>query len=478
MKLRILLIENDWRVARALRKKLEAAGYAVVLTRRGDDGLALAKTERFDLLLTAFKLPGLSGLELLSQLHPLQPALPIILITRFGTTDTAIEATKLGAFDYFIKPCKMDELLDCISKALAANQPAPSVQMEFGDASAESRTIVGNSRPMQNLCKQIGLAAATSVTTLIRGQTGTGKELVAHAIHDHSDRAPGPFVALNCTALPETLLESELFGHERGSFTGALARRVGRFEEANRGTLFLDEIGDLAPGMQVKLLRVLEEKRIHRLGGNESIPVDVRVLAATHRDLETAIAQDRFRADLFYRLNALTITLPALHERPEDIPGLVAFFLRRLGRDAGVATPSIQKDALDFLQQQPWPGNVRELENAVRRARLLAHGHPITLADVQQAYAAIHPATPATDNFQDAYFDELLAQAGQGRVRRLRIRVLDDAERGLFAHAIRAARGNQARAARLIGVTRTTMREKLRHFSLGAPASPPAFSPA
>jgi transcriptional regulator with GAF, ATPase, and Fis domain len=301
---------------------------------------------------------------------------------------------------------------------------------------------------------------------LIRGETGTGKELVARAIYQHSSRAAQPFIAVNCAAIPETLLESELFGHDRGAFTGAHARRIGRFEQADRGTIFLDEIGDLSLSTQVKLLRVLQEKYIQRVGGNEKIPVDVRVLAATHRDLESALKENQFREDLFYRLSGVTITLPPLSQRPEDIPDLVKYFMQRLGGEVGVDAPSIQPEAIAFLQTQAWPGNVRELENVVRQALLLSRNYPIGLEHVQEAYARTRKPLLVSDQTVAGYFSELLAKAQRGEADAVHAKMIEEMERELFARAIQLAQGNQAKAARWLGVTRTTMREKLIHFGL------------
>ncbi len=313
------MIEDDPGITAALQKELQAEGYQVAVAMRGDDGLARAREQPCDVVLTDLKMPGLSGLELVEQLHAAKPKLPIIMMTAFGTTETAIEATKLGAYDYLLKPLDMGELFDLLAKAVASSR-LMSEPLEMGKAHSAQSAIIGNSRAMQAIYKEIGRVAATAVTVLIRGETGTGKELVARAIYQHSNRNDKPFVAVNCAAIPETLLESELFGHERGAYTGAHARRIGRFEQANLGTIFLDEIGDLSLSTQVKLLRVLQEKYIQRVGGNEKIPVDVRVLTATHRDLESAIQEKQFREDLFYRLSGVTITLPSLSQRHRGYP--------------------------------------------------------------------------------------------------------------------------------------------------------------
>jgi DNA-binding NtrC family response regulator len=308
--------------------------------------------------------------------------------------------------------------------------------------------------------------ASKPVNVLIRGETGTGKELVARALHQHSDRAGAPFVAVNCAAIPETLLESELFGHERGAFTGADARRIGRFEQADQGTLFLDEIGDMTPSTQVKLVRVLQEKTLQRVGGKESIPVGARVIAATHRDLESAIGQKQFREDLYYRLSVAVITLPALRSRREDIPDLVRHFLSKHGPALGVAQPMIRPEAMDLLQAQAWPGNVRHLENVVRKALLLTQGYSMDAGHVEAALAqGSSPAFSPVGPFGE-YIDELLTLARKGETDDAHARVIEAAERELFNRAIQQAGGNQAKASRWLGLSRITMKAKLVQYGL------------
>lgn len=319
---------------------------------------------------------------------------------------------------------------------------------------------------MQSIYKEIGHIAATPTPVLIRGDTGTGKELIARAIYQHSDRASAPFIAINCAAIPESLLESELFGHERGSFTGADARRIGRFEQAQGGTIFLDEIGDMNLQLQAKLLRVLQEKSIQRVGGKENIPINVRVIAATHRDLELAIQERHFREDLFYRLNVVTITLPRLDERREDIPDMARYFLRKYGPEAGVSAPSITPEAIALLQQQTWPGNVRELENTVRQALLLARDFTISMEHVRQALARSRKPVSGGQQSHAAYVHDLLDRVERGEVSNAFTKMLEDLEPELYAQAIRRAAGNQTKAAEWLGVTRLKMREKLKSFGL------------
>jgi len=465
MKPKILIIEDDLSLAAALQKVLVAENYDVHLATRGDEGLSLVQTQPFDLVLTDLRLPGLDGLELVARFHQLRPKLPVILMTAHGTTDIAIEATKLGAYDYLIKPFEAENLLLLIEEAVARMR-LMSEPVALGDAPNSSAAIVGNSRPMQEIYKQIGRIAATPLTVLIRGETGTGKELVARAIYQHSDRANQPFVAINCAAIPETLLESELFGHERGAFTGAHARRIGRFEQAHRGTLFLDEIGDLPLNTQAKLLRVLQERCFQRLGGDDWIHVDVRVLAATNRDLQAAIQEKEFREDLFYRLSGVTIHLPPLRDRRQDIPDLVRFFIRKFAAELKTDPPAIEPAALDWLTAQPWPGNVRELENVIRRAIVMARPLPIGLAHVQQASAAAHPAPSRLKQAHAEYISELLARAQRGELENVFDQLIADLEPELYSQAIKLAQGNQAKAARWLGVTRLKMREKLTALGL------------
>jgi nitrogen regulation protein NR(I) len=462
---KILLIEDDPAIVTSLQEILAADGYAVSLAQRGDEGLALAQSSSFDVVVTDLKLPGLSGLELIRRLHASQPRLPLILMTAHGTTETAIEATKFGAYDYLLKPFEMNELLELVDTAVTSSR-LMTEPVELGPTHSAHEAIIGQSRVMQTIYKEIGRIATKPVTVLIRGETGTGKELIARALYQHSERAQEPFVAVNCAAIPETLLESELFGHERGAFTGADSRRIGRFEQANRGTLFLDEIGDMTPNTQAKVLRVLQEKCFQRLGGKETISVDVRVIAATHCELERAIQEKKFREDLFYRLTVVVITLPPLRERKEDIPELVKYFLQRYGSELGTGQPAIQPEAVQFLQAQYWPGNVRELENAVRKVMLLARGYTIGLEHVRSALGGATLMSRAADQSLRDYARELLASAQRGELGDAHAQILAAAENAVLSQAIELAQGNQAKAARWLGISRLTLREKLTHLGL------------
>jgi nitrogen regulation protein NR(I) len=462
----VLLIEDDPDLASVIRDALEANDYQVTLAKDGDEGFALAHKNYYDALLTDFQLPSQDGLNIVRKLHEEKPHLPVILMTAHHSTDIAIQATRRGAWDYLMKPFALKTMLDLIARAVEASRLAAR-PVELQREVAEGDSIIGRSPGMQEVYKEIGRVAAKPLTVLIRGETGTGKELVARALMRFSDRLQKPFITVNCAAIPETLLESELFGHEKGAFTGADARRIGRFEQADRGTLFLDEIGELSMGTQAKLLRVLQEKTISRVGGRENIEVDVRVIAATHVDLEDAIAAKHFREDLFYRLNVVSLALPALRDRREDIPLLVQYFLRRHGEALQIERPSIQPEALENLEKQPWPGNVRQLENVLRKALLSARGFPIGLADIEKSVQGPSPAaTTSTSGSWQKFVTDTVEAASRGEIEDAMKVIQGKVEEEALRHAIELADGNQAKAARWLGLSLPTMREKLRHYAL------------
>ncbi|MEI6083825.1 MAG: sigma-54 dependent transcriptional regulator [Verrucomicrobiota bacterium] len=470
----ILIVEDNQTLASSLKRALEIDGFAVHTTDNTTGGLAAARQSTFDVVLTDLQFTSptgtdpVAGLALIQELHTTQPRLPVILMTAHHTTQAAIEATKLGAYEYILKPFVVSDLLGLIRKALAGKR-LMSDPVELGTAAHTGDAIIGNSRSMQTVYKEVGRFAAKPVTVLIRGATGTGKELIARALYQHSNRADKPFIIINCAAIPETLLESELFGHEQGAFTGATTRRIGRFEQANHGTLFLDEIGDISPGTQAKLLRVLQEKTIQRLGGKDPIQVDVRILAATHRDLEQAIHDKQFRQDLYYRLNDALILLPPLRDRADDIPLLVDYFLRRHGRELGHPQATITTEAGEFLQRQPWHGNVRELENVIRKALLASHGFVINLDTVTAALASTRRPKPTTKQPLGEFVHELLTTAARGELTDVEAAVMEAVERELYGQALAMAGGNQAKAAKWLGVSRPTMREKLKSLGLRSP---------
>ena len=461
----ILLIEDDSALAAVIRDALESNAYQVTWAKTGDEGFALARKNPYAALLTDFELPGRDGLDIVCKLHEERPHLPVILMTAHHSTDLAIQATRRGAWDYLMKPFPLTTMLQLVERAVECSRLAArpvGIEREV----AEGDSIIGRSPGMQEVYKEIGRVAAKPVPVLIRGETGTGKELVARALVRFGDRLQKPFVIVNCAAIPETLLESELFGHEKGSFTGADARRIGRFEQADKGTLFLDEIGELSMSTQAKLLRVLQENTISRVGGRESIEVDVRVIAATHVDLEKAIAAARFREDLFYRLNVVTLTLPPLRDRREDIPLLVQYFLRRHGEILQIPQPAILSEALLYLEKQAWSGNVRQLENVLRKALLCARGYPIGIVDLEKNLRApIGTAISSPVSWQK-FVTDIVEAASRGEIEDALKILQGKMEEEAMRHAIELAEGNQAKAARWLGVSLPTMREKLRHYEL------------
>jgi DNA-binding NtrC family response regulator len=480
---KVLIVEDDKFFAALLKRSLEREEICVGLASTVEDGLDQAQSGNFEVVLTDLYLGSSTALELTEQLRRLNPHLPVVIMTAKHTTETAIEATKHGAYDYFPKPDAFDfeeqaqlswrwviELSDLIEAAAANHRLTAKVRLPddtvFLDARQTSDRMVGRSRAMQEVFKAIGRAAATDLTVLIRGETGTGKELAARAVYSHSSRSKQPFVVINSAAIPENLLESELFGHEKGAFTGAHARRVGRFEQANSGTLFLDEIGDMSSPLQRKLLRVLQEKTIERVGGKETIPVDVRVIAATHRNLESALQETEFRADLYYRPNVAAIVLPALRQMTEDIPDLVSYFLSRHSVEFGLGDPIITPEAIQLLREEAWPGNVRQLRNVLRKGLLLSRGLAISRDVLREALAQMNPPPPAVDQTFSEYVHQLLQRAKGGGIENVRETVFETADRELYAQAIHRAAGDQSKAARWLGISRPTMLEKLRKFGL------------
>ena len=382
---RILIIDDDDQLRKSFEKLLSEEGYMVESAPSGEAGLKLVHEKAPDLVILDMRLPGMNGLETFQSIHEVEPKLPVVIMTAYGTTETAIEATKIGAFDYILKPFDIPDMLDIIGQALEAGRFMRSpVDMDAVPDGASKEAIIGSSRVMQDVYKSIGRVAPTGATVLVRGESGTGKELVARAIYQHSPRADKPFLVINCVAIPENLLESELFGYEKGAFTGATYRRVGKIQQAHGGTILLDEIGDMPSGIQAKILRLLQDKSIERLGGHEIIPVDVRIIAATNRDLEVALAEGRFREDLYYRLKVVTIWLPPLLERPEDIPCLVEYFLSRHAEEGGMDNPGITKEAMNFLINYSWPGNVRELANTIQKTLIFNRGGPLGVDDIAQ----------------------------------------------------------------------------------------------
>lgn len=475
---RILLVDDDTALGESFRDIFIGHDYEVSLVEDGDEGLDLIEEEDFDAVVTDFEMPTIGGMELLERAHRMKPRLPVIIMTAFSSTKRAIEAMKQGAFDYLIKPVEVPDLLATVEKAVASSRLSAR-PIEMGeDVEPDKDTIIGSCKPMLEVFKEVGRLAAKPIPILIRGETGSGKEMIARAIFQHGDRSGKPFVAVNCAAIPETLIESELFGHEKGAFTNAIAQRIGRFEQASGGTLFLDEIGDLPWETQVKLLRVLQEQKISRVGGKAVIPINVRVISATHRDLEVMIAEGKFREDLLYRLNGATIAVPPLRDRPSDIPSLVTYFLSNYAREFNEPAPSIHPKALALLESADWPGNVRQLENVVRKALLDSRGMTIGEPVIREALASAEstairiskpPAAAGDDEtgFAAKVHERLVAASRDELEGRGAFEVLiDDVERQLYRQAVKLSHGNQSHIAKWLGVSRLTVREKLDKFEL------------
>ncbi len=457
----LLIVDDEPNVLYSLRLGLESDELSVVTAKTAKQGLAAVVQERPDAVIVDVRLPDQSGLELFEKIKAVDPRLPVIVATAFADTDTAIEAMKRGAFEYLLKPVDLHHLREVVGKALELRRmrTVPTRFDQSAEATAADR-IVGQSPAMQEVYKAIGRFAAEDVTVLILGESGTGKELVARALFQHSKRADKPFLAINCAAIPETLLESELFGHEKGAFTGADRQRVGKFEQADGGTLFLDEIGDMAPVTQAKVLRVLQDQQFERVGGREPVQADVRLIAATNQRLDEMVTAGRFREDLLYRLNGISITLPPLRDRPDDIPPLVAHFIRLTNEKLGKRVQSVTPPTMELFTRHGWPGNVRELQNAVRYAVIRAGGDILTPDCLPAAVRHAHGVpTPGESDLPDlrALVRSLLV-AGDADLYR---RVIHEVDRAVLEEALGFVGGNQVHASELLGISRTTLRAKL-----------------
>jgi two-component system nitrogen regulation response regulator GlnG len=459
----LLVIDDEDSVRYSFRRVFEGDDVHVLTARTAAEGLAAVREHNPDVVVLDLQLSDRSGLDLFPDLQALDPKRPVLFITAHGTTETAIEAMKRGAFDYLVKPVDLDRLSQLIERAFEAARlmhvPAVLPADDRGDR------IVGRSPIMQEMCKAIGRLAPQDVNVLILGESGTGKELVARALYHHSPRADKPFLAINCAALPEALLESELFGHEQGSFTGATRRRIGKFEQCDGGTLFLDEIGDMTPALQAKMLRVLQEQRFERLGSNQTLQTEVRVLAATNHNLEQLVEQGRFRKDLYYRLKVVTIQLPPLRDRAEDVAELAHYFLFRFDRELNLDVRSFAPETLELLQAYPWPGNVRELQSAIKQAMLHTSGHVLLPEFLPEELRKERPAAARTAvaGFSlDGFIEETLRRGERG----LHEQVIKAVERRLLAQVLRHTHGHQAQASDILGLNRTTLRHKLRELGL------------
>jgi two-component system, NtrC family, response regulator AtoC len=463
----ICVIDDDDQLRTSFHKLLTEEGYRVLGAASAEAGLELIGRQVPDLVILDMRLPGMGGMEAFQKIHGMEPRLPVIMMTAYGTTDTAIEATKLGAFDYILKPFDIPDMLKVIHQALAAGKFMRfPVDMNGRPDKITGEAIIGRSQAMQAIYKAIGRAAPTDATVLIRGESGTGKELVARALYQHSLRAKAPFLVINCVAIPETLLESELFGFEKGAFTGATHRRVGKIEQASSGTVFLDEVGDMPMSLQAKILRLLQEKSIERLGGRETIPVDVRILAATNRDLEKAVAAGRFREDLYYRIKVVTIHLPPLCQREDDIRLLVSYFLGRHAADLGIAPPGITPGAMTALKAYDFPGNVRELENILKKTIIFNRGVPISREDIRQALGEAAPLPSASTTNDDAIRLWATRMLTRGLTDNLFDTCMDHVAGILLREALTLSGGNRSQAAKLLGLSRPTLHTKIEKYQI------------
>ncbi|MCI0690667.1 sigma-54 dependent transcriptional regulator [candidate division KSB1 bacterium] len=459
--LRIFIIEDNATMREGLELVVHRLGHQVEPFECAEPALNALKSNPADVIISDYRLPGMDGLTLLEKVKASQPACEVIVITAFGSVDLAVHAMQKGAADFITKPFSPDELtvkLERLAERLRQRRELENLQEQNLYLRREEESqfnfgeIIGQSPPMQEVFRMLQKVAPTDSSVIIYGESGTGKELVARAIHKNSNRATGPFIRVNCGALTETLLESELFGHEKGAFTGALKRKLGRFELAHRGSIFLDEIGDISPALQIKLLRVLQEKEFERVGGEETVNVDVRVIAATHRNLKEEVTAGRFREDLYYRLHIVPINLPPLRQRTDDLPVLVNHFLQRLGHELRKLNLKIEPLALEMMKSYHWPGNVRELENVLERAAVLCEAEHITVADL-----------PPLVKDRSAVFQLPSENLDLNQT-------LEEVERALIERAMSRAHGVKAEAARLLGIKATTLLYKLEKLGMGEKA--------
>jgi DNA-binding NtrC family response regulator len=450
MKKRILIVEDEEKLRRVIELQLTSKGFDVDKAATAEEGIRVV--DRADLVLTDLKLPGMDGIEFLNVIRRQNAHVPVVIMTAFGSVETAVGAMKAGATDFILKPFSLDHLMQVVEKALemrALREENRQLKEELGRR-YEYDNIVGRSSPMQEIFATIERVAATRATVLLAGESGVGKDLIARAIHFHSPRRDRPLVKINCTAIPENLMESELFGYEKGAFTGAQTSKPGKFEQADTGTVFLDEIGDVPAAIQVKLLRILQEREFERLGSNVTRHIDVRVIAATNQDLRAALEQGTFREDLYYRLNVVPINIPPLRDRKQDIPFLANHFLHKLAPDAGCLVESITDAAMEKLIAYHWPGNVRELENVIERSLVMCTGKHLDVSDIKLESAP----RPRGHNNETHFLPEGMT--------------LDQYEQELIREALRRADGNKSQAARLLGLTRNALRYRLTQMGLEA----------
>jgi two-component system nitrogen regulation response regulator GlnG len=462
----LLVIDDEPAILHAFQRAFRAPQFRLLVAGTAVDGLKIVERERPDVVILDVHLADATGLQAFERVRDIDARIPVILVTGHGTSDLAIEAIKHGAYEYLLKPLELPQLRELVGRAAASSRlmHVPTIVAENESAVESSDALVGRCPAMQEVYKSIGRVAPQDVTVLIRGESGTGKELVARAIYQHSRRAERPFLAINCAAIPEQLLESELFGHEKGAFTGADRQRIGKFEQCNGGTIFLDEVGDMSPLTQTKVLRVLQEQRFERVGGSETVRTDVRLIAATNADLERLVTAERFRGDLYFRLNVFTIHVPPLRERSSDLALLVKFYLKRFSRELDKPAHDPPVETLQALEQYSWPGNVRELQSVLKQALLHMRG-AVLLPEFLPA-TVLNP-TPTSDVLATAFdFDAFLQERIEAGSEDLYAESLETVERRLLTRVLRFTAGNQVQAARLLGITRGSLRNKIRSLKI------------
>jgi two-component system nitrogen regulation response regulator GlnG len=465
----VLLIDDDPAVIpEQVRQSFPAPRYRVEVTGTGAEGLERVRAEPPDVILLDLRLPDQSGLDVYQQIRQIDARIPVIFVTLAKGADAAIEAMKQGAYDYLFKPLDLDQLRRVVGEAVevARRMRAPAVVAETAAAPDVEGAIVGSCPAMREIYKAIGRVAAQTVPVLITGESGTGKELVARAIYQHGPRAKAAFLALNCAAIPENLLESELFGHEKGAFTGADRKRIGKFEQVSGGTLFLDEVGDMPLALQAKLLRLLQEQSFERVGGNETVRTDVRLIAATHHDLKADSAEGKFRPDLYYRLGVFTIHLPPLRERGDDLPLLVRHYLRCFSRELGREVQQVAPDALERLRGYSWPGNIRELQSVLKQALLRASGTVLLPAFLPELFGSPGESGPAAPQGTYLGLEAFIRQRLGPEANDLYAETHRQVDQLLLPLVMEYTHGNQHQAARLLGIARQTLRQKLRDLGL------------
>jgi two-component system nitrogen regulation response regulator GlnG len=467
---KLLVIDDDRSVRHTIREAFVGSDVQILTASSATEGWSLLHAQQPDVILLDILLPEIPGLKMFQQIREYDSKLPVIFITASDCSDTAIEAMKLGAFDYVHKPLDMLRIQALVRQALQIRKftHVPVGVSETGKTTVSGETLVGSSPAMQEVYKAIGRVAPQNVTVLIQGESGTGKELVARAIYQHSTRPDGPFLAVNCAAIPESLLESELFGHERGAFTGADRQRIGKFEQCSHGTLFLDEVGDMTPLVQSKLLRVLQEQKFQRVGGNETIHTDVRIIAATNRELEKRVADGLFRADLYYRLNGFSISLPPLRGRADDLMQLMEYFLTRFNLELGKDVHGIAPEALDLLLKYPWPGNVREMQSVLKQTLLQATGSVLIPDFLPEQIRTPSPTAElrVREGMKGSDLRMFVDSRLQAKSHNLYAESLEMMERYLLAQVLRLTAGNQSRTSKILGISRGNLRKKIRSLKL------------